>query len=119
MPPHSKARAARALSAQSTHGPSRLRRPPRARHPLLAADRDERVHAAAQRFQSDGVALLERLVNIDTGTGHGPGLEQLAGIAADELRRLGAQVELVTSASLRLPADAADHDAGGGPSVAD
>lgn len=67
---------------------------------LSAANRDERIFAAAQRYQPDGIALLERLVNIDSGTGHGPGLEQVAAIAAEELRRIGAEVELVTSAPL-------------------
>jgi glutamate carboxypeptidase len=63
--------------------------------PLAAATRDEQVLAAAERFRPDGLALLERLVNIDTGTGHGPGLERVAEIVAAELTRMDGKVELL------------------------
>lgn len=63
--------------------------------PSRAAQRDERVFAAAEKFRAPGIALLERLVNIDSGTGYAPGLEQVAGIIAEELVRLGAHVELL------------------------
>jgi glutamate carboxypeptidase len=63
-----------------------------------AAQRDERVFAAAEKFRADGVALLEKLVNIDSGTGHAPGLDQIAGIVAEELTKLGARVELLPAA---------------------
>src|SRR4051812_37636196 len=66
--------------------------------PLHAVQRDERVFAAAEKFRPDGVALLERLVNIDSGTGHAPGLEQVAAVVAEELNRLGARVELLSAA---------------------
>lgn len=65
-----------------------------------AAVRDERVFAAAERAKPAAIELLQRLVSIDTGTGHGPGLEEVARIAAEELTKLGAKVELVTSAPL-------------------
>ncbi len=66
--------------------------------PLRAVQREESVFAAAEKFRPDGVALLERLVNIDSGTGHAPGLEQVAAVVADELGRLGARVELLSAA---------------------
>lgn len=65
---------------------------------VSAAPRDEQVFAAAERFRPAGLALLERLVNIDSGTGHAPGLERVAGIVAEELTRLGAKVELSPAA---------------------
>lgn len=65
-----------------------------------AAQRDERVFAAAEKFLPDGLALLERLVNIDSGTGHASGLEQVAGIVAEELAKLGARVELLSAAPM-------------------
>ncbi|HUR58727.1 MAG TPA: glutamate carboxypeptidase [Opitutaceae bacterium] len=64
----------------------------------LAAQRDERVFAAAEKFRADGVRLLERLVNIDSGTGHASGLDQVAGIVAAELEKLGGRVELMPAA---------------------
>ncbi len=67
---------------------------------VSAAPRDERVFAAAEKFRPDGLALLERLVNIDSGTGHTSGLEQVAGIVAEELVKLGARVELLSAAPM-------------------
>ena len=65
-----------------------------------AAIRDERVFAAAERAKPAAVDLLQKLVSIDTGTGHGPGIDEVGRIVAEELTRLGANVELVTSAPL-------------------
>ena len=39
--------------------------------------------------------LLERLVNIDSGSGYVPGLTQVGDIAIDELKKLGATIEQV------------------------
>ncbi len=64
------------------------------------APRDERIFAAAEKFRPDAIELLRQFVSIDTGTGHGPGMDELGKIAAEELTKLGAQIELVTSAPL-------------------
>jgi glutamate carboxypeptidase len=65
-----------------------------------AAQRDERVYAAAENFKPDAIALLRRLVDLDTGTGHTAGLDQAAAITVEELTRLGARVEAVPAAPL-------------------
>ncbi len=44
----------------------------------------------AQHYQADALKLLERLVNIDSGTGYAEGLVQVGAIAVEELRKLGA-----------------------------
>ena len=44
----------------------------------------------AQHYQADALKLLERLVNIDSGTGYADGLVQVGAIAVEELRKLGA-----------------------------
>jgi glutamate carboxypeptidase len=43
------------------------------------------------------VNLLERLVNIDSGTGSKKGLDQVGSIIADEMKKLGMQVEFVSA----------------------
>ena len=65
-----------------------------------AATRDERVFAAAERAKPAAIELLQRLVSIDTGTGHGPGIDEVGRIVADELTKFGATVELVASTPL-------------------
>lgn len=66
----------------------------------LAAARDEAVLAAAERQRADALRTLERLVNIDTETGHVPGLQLLGEYLADELARLGAQVQRLSAAPM-------------------
>jgi glutamate carboxypeptidase len=68
--------------------------------PLAAAARDEVLYAKAEQNQTEAIQLLERLVNIDTGTGQEKGLDQLVEILTGELSRLGANVDLVTSAPM-------------------
>ena len=63
-----------------------------------AADADPKVLSAAENYRGDALQLLERLVNIDSGTGNEAGLSQVGSIVADELRKTGAQVQTVSAA---------------------
>ncbi|MGA3981727.1 M20/M25/M40 family metallo-hydrolase [Ralstonia nicotianae] len=66
--------------------------------PLSHADANPKVLAAAERYRGDALQLLERLVNIDSGTGNEAGLSQVSAIVVDELRKTGAQVETASAA---------------------
>ena len=59
------------------------------------AQPNKQILDRAERQQADALKLWERLVNIDSGTGNEEGLRDVGAIAADELKRLGAAVELV------------------------
>ncbi|MBA4014788.1 MAG: glutamate carboxypeptidase, partial [Ralstonia sp.] len=63
-----------------------------------AADANPKVLSAAEGYRGDALQLLERLVNIDSGTGNEAGLGQIGTIVTDELRKAGAQVETVSAA---------------------
>ncbi|MCP1175032.1 M20/M25/M40 family metallo-hydrolase [Ralstonia chuxiongensis] len=63
-----------------------------------AADANPKVLSAAEGYRGDALHLLERLVNIDSGTGNEAGLSQMGSIVTDELRKAGAQVETVSAA---------------------
>lgn len=63
-----------------------------------AADANSNVLSAAEGYRGDALHLLERLVNIDSGTGDGAGLDQVGTLVADELRAAGANVQTVTAA---------------------
>lgn len=52
----------------------------------------------AERAKADALRLLERLVNIDSGTYDGAGLDQVADIVQEELKKLGAQVASLPAA---------------------
>jgi len=67
-------------------------------HLSRAANANEQVLSAAEACRGDALHLLERLVNIDSGTGNEAGLKQVGAIVADELRAAGARVELVSAA---------------------
>jgi glutamate carboxypeptidase len=54
----------------------------------------------ARQAKPEVIKLLERLVNIDSGTGSEKGLDQVGAIVADEANKLGMRVEL----SSALPA---------------
>ncbi len=60
-----------------------------------AADPNKQILERAERQQADALKLWERLVNIDSGTGNEDGLRDVGAIAAEELKKLGAAVELV------------------------
>jgi glutamate carboxypeptidase len=49
--------------------------------------------AKAEQAKPEALKLLERLVNIDSGTFNGAGLDRIGAIAMEELKRLGAKVE--------------------------
>ncbi len=69
-----------------------------AAHLSCAADANPQVLSAAEGYRGDALHLLERLVNIDSGTGNEAGLGQVGSIIADELRAAGANVETVPAA---------------------
>jgi glutamate carboxypeptidase len=64
--------------------------------PVLA--KDGAVYAQAQQARAEATALLERLVNIDSGTGNEAGIDQVGAIVVAELRALGAHIELSSAA---------------------
>jgi len=66
---------------------------------LALAAPDAKVLAAAQACEPDARALLERLVRIDSGTANIKGLDEVRGILAAELQKLGAAVESVPAAA--------------------
>ncbi|MEA3172158.1 MAG: glutamate carboxypeptidase, partial [Pseudomonas sp.] len=55
----------------------------------------KQIQADSEQYQADALKLLERLVNIDSGSGYEPGLTQVRDIAVDELKQLGFSIELV------------------------
>jgi glutamate carboxypeptidase len=57
-----------------------------------AQTRDDALHAAATAEQEATVKTLERLVNIETGTGDAEGMAQMSDFLEAELRALGATV---------------------------
>jgi glutamate carboxypeptidase len=63
-----------------------------------AADLNAQVLSTAEAYRGEALQLLERLVNIDSGTGNETGLRQVGVIVADELRSAGAHVDLVSAA---------------------
>jgi glutamate carboxypeptidase len=75
-----------------------------ATQPVLAAP-NQPVHTHAERYKDEALKLLERLVNIDSGSGYEPGLTQVGQIAADELKKLGATIEAVPN----TPPDQSQH----------
>jgi glutamate carboxypeptidase len=52
----------------------------------------------ATQARPDVIELLERLVNIDSGTGSEKGLDQVGAIVADEAKKLGMRVEFSSAA---------------------
>lgn len=63
--------------------------------PAAFAEPHKQVQADAEQYKGEALKLLERLVNIDSGSGYEPGLTQVRDIAIDELKKLGATIELV------------------------
>lgn len=59
------------------------------------AEPHKQIQTSAEQYQGDALKLLERLVNIDSGSGYEPGLSQVAAISIDELKKLGATIEMV------------------------
>lgn len=63
-----------------------------------AAEPNKQVYAAAEQYKAESLKLLERLVNIDSGTANEAGLNQVGGIVAEQLKALGARIETVSAA---------------------
>lgn len=83
--------------------------------PGAFAEPHNQVQADAEQYKGEALKLLERLVNIDSGSGYEPGLTQVRDIAIEELKKLGATIELVpnTPDTADLFADADDQGVGG------
>lgn len=56
---------------------------------------DARLLASATAARPDQLALLKRIVNIDSGTGDAAGAAKVQAVLADRLRALGASIETV------------------------
>ena len=63
--------------------------------PAYSAEPHKQIQADSQQYKAEALKLLERLVNIDSGSGYEPGLTQVRDIAVDELKQLGFTIELV------------------------
>lgn len=59
-----------------------------------ASRKDQALYDKAVASKQEAIGLLERLVNIDSGTGSGQGLDQVSGIVTEELNKLGMRVDL-------------------------
>ena len=59
------------------------------------AEPNKPILERAQHYQADALKLLERLVNINSGTGYAEGLVQVGAIAVEGLRKLGADIEIL------------------------
>lgn len=60
---------------------------------------DERIKAASDQAKGPTLELLEQLVNIDSGSGHEPGLTQVGNLVSAELKKLGATVQAVPNSA--------------------
>jgi glutamate carboxypeptidase len=65
---------------------------------VVAVDRghaqpNQQVYEKAQQYKDAALMLLERLVNIDSGTGDEQGVKAVSAIAIEELTKLGARIE--------------------------
>ncbi|WP_447892499.1 M20/M25/M40 family metallo-hydrolase [Pseudomonas marginalis] len=67
--------------------------------PAYSAEPHRQIQADAEQYKAPALKLLERLVNIDSGSGYGPGLTQVSDIAVDELKQLGFTIERVPDAA--------------------
>jgi glutamate carboxypeptidase len=60
-----------------------------------AAEANKAILDSAARQQPGAVKLWERLVNIDSGTGDMEGVNAVGAVAVEELKKLGAAIEMV------------------------
>ncbi|MFL6879474.1 M20/M25/M40 family metallo-hydrolase [Pseudomonas marginalis] len=67
--------------------------------PAYSAEPHRQIQADAEQYKAPALKLLERLVNIDSGSGYGPGLTQVSDVAVDELKQLGFTIERVPDAA--------------------
>jgi glutamate carboxypeptidase len=66
--------------------------------PAVAAEAVKPILDSAEKHKPGAIKLWERLVNIDSGTGDAEGMKAVGAIAIEELKKLGAAVETVSSA---------------------
>ena len=66
--------------------------------PAVAAEAVKPILDSAEKHKPGAIKLWERLVNIDSGTGDAEGMKAVGAIATEELKKLGAAVETVSSA---------------------
>jgi len=59
------------------------------------AEPHKQVQADAEQYKDAALKLLEKLVNIDSGSGYEPGLTQVRDITVEELKKLGATIETI------------------------
>jgi glutamate carboxypeptidase len=71
--------------------------------PALAASKDAKVLAAAEKARPDQLQVLEQLVNIDSGTGDVEGGRKVAALLVPRLKALGMTVETVAAEAPGLP----------------
>jgi glutamate carboxypeptidase len=65
--------------------------------PATCAEPNRQIIERAQQHMGAALKLWERLVNIDSGTGDEEGLRAVGAIATEELRTLGANIEIVSA----------------------
>jgi glutamate carboxypeptidase len=66
--------------------------------PTASAEPNRQVYERASQYKAEALKLLERLVNVDSGTANEKGLDQVGDIAMEELKNVGAHVETVSAA---------------------
>jgi glutamate carboxypeptidase len=71
--------------------------------PSVAAHRDEPIYKAVEANRAGALALLERLVNTDSGTGDVSGGTQVESILIERLKALGAEVRSEPAEGPGLP----------------
>jgi glutamate carboxypeptidase len=59
------------------------------------AEPNKQIIERAQHYKDDALKLWERLVKIDSGTGDEQGLKEVGAIATEELKKLGAAIDIV------------------------
>jgi glutamate carboxypeptidase len=66
--------------------------------PAVAAEAVKPILDSAEKHKPGAIKLWERMVNIDSGTGDAEGMKAVGDIAIEELKKLGATIETVSSA---------------------
>jgi glutamate carboxypeptidase len=66
--------------------------------PAVAAEAVKPILDSAEKHKPGAIKLWERMVNIDSGTGDAEGMKAVGDIAIQELKKLGATIETVSSA---------------------
>lgn len=61
--------------------------------PTLQAEPVKGVYERSVGYKDEALQLLERLVNVDSGSGNTAGLDSVRGIAIEELQKLGGKIE--------------------------